>query len=80
VGITAGQVEKGFQYLAGKLYAVDRIRARYSMHDLRHAFAVRAYQVTNGVYAVKKALGLASVAVTERYLSSLDVLDAENPR
>lgn len=49
-------------------------------HDLRHAFAVPFYQETGDVYAVRKALGHASVGVTERYLRSMDLLDAEGKR
>ncbi len=46
------------------------------MHDLRHAFAVRTYQATKGVYAVKTALGHANVSVTETYLRSLGFVEA----
>ena len=50
-----------------------RLDARYSVHDLRHAFAVRFYAGSgHDLYATKQALGHASVAVTERYLRSLD--------
>jgi site-specific recombinase XerD len=47
------------------------LQARYSVHDLRHAFAVRLYESTHDVYQVEKALGHATVAVTETYLRSL---------
>ena len=43
-----------------------QIRERYSVHDLRRAFAVRLYEATRDVYqAVEKALGHATVAVTK---------------
>jgi site-specific recombinase XerD len=70
-GLTASQIADRFRYLAKGLQAAGKIRERYSVHDLRHAFAVRRYQETHDVYAVEKALGHASVAVTERYLRSL---------
>ncbi len=54
---------------------VAGLRARYSVHDLRHAFAVKLYQEGRDIYAVSKALGHAGVAVTERYLRSLNLLD-----
>ena len=65
------QIEDGFRYLTKKLHAAGQISARYSCHDLRHAFAVRIYQSTHDVYRVEKALGHANVGVTETYLRSL---------
>jgi integrase len=59
-----------------KLYGQGRLRERYSVHDLRHAFAVRLYQATGDVYRVEKALGHSSVAVTEGYLRSLGLNDS----
>ena len=70
-GWTAGSIAKAFEYQARKLVAEGRIRERYSVHDLRHAFAVRVYGATHDVYQVEKALGHANVAVTETYLRSL---------
>ena len=72
---TAGAVAKRFEYLARKLHAAGEIRAHYSVHDLRHAFAVRTYQETRDVYSVKTALGHANVAVTETYLRSIGAVD-----
>ena len=45
--------------------------AQYSVHDLRHAFAVKLNKETKDIYLVEKARGHASVAVTEIYLRSL---------
>lgn len=42
-----------------------RSKTRDSVHVLRHAFAVRLYEATHDVYQVEKALGHATVAVTE---------------
>jgi site-specific recombinase XerD len=70
-GTTAELIAKAFQYLAGNLYAAGKIRARYSVHDLRHAFAVRTYRAGHDIYAVRQALGHAGVSVTETYLRSL---------
>jgi hypothetical protein len=50
-------------------------RARYSVHDLRHAFAVRVYESTHDIYATEKARGHANVGVTETYLRSLGLAD-----
>ena len=68
---TTAKICKAFEYIARKLIAEGRIRARYSVHDLRHAFAVRYYQATRDVYATEKALGHANVSVTETYLRSI---------
>ena len=65
------QIEDGFRYLTKKLHASGQIAARYSCHDLRHAFAVQVYNATHDVYQVEKALGHANVGVTETYLRSL---------
>src|SRR5208283_5128280 len=56
-GFTTAKISKAFEYLCKKLHAEGRIRARYSVHDLRHAFAVRVYQATRDIYATEKALG-----------------------
>ena len=70
-GMKAHKIADAFKYLTKKLHAEGKIRAKYSCHDLRHAFAARFYQATHDVYATKTALGHASVAVTEGYLRSL---------
>lgn len=70
---TAVQIEQAFKYLAWKLHATGRIRARYSVHDLMHAFAVQLYEATRDIYQGEKALGHATVAVTETYLRSIGV-------
>jgi len=53
-----------FRYLVLRMLAEAKISDRYSVHDLRHAFAVRLYQATHDVYQVEQALGRANVAVT----------------
>jgi site-specific recombinase XerD len=68
---TAGGIADRFRYLTKRLHEAGEIAARYSVHDLRHAFAVRRYQDGRDIYAVSKALGHAGVSVTERYLRSL---------
>jgi integrase len=67
------QIQDGVRLLTGRLKAAGQIQAQYSAHDLRHAFAVRVYTATRDVYETKKALGHASVTVTETYLRSLGV-------
>jgi site-specific recombinase XerD len=70
-GLSAAAIADRFRRLAIKLHTADKLQARYSVHDLRHAFAVRLYLATHDVYQVEKALGHANVAVTETYLRSL---------
>ena len=70
-GLTAAAIADRFRRLAIKLHGAGKLQARYSVHDLRHAFAVRLYEATKDVYAVEKALGHANVSVTETYLRSL---------
>jgi site-specific recombinase XerD len=69
------QIEDAFRYLTKKLHAEKKIEARYSCHDLRHAFAVRIYEATHDIYQVERALGHATVGVTETYLRSLGILN-----
>jgi site-specific recombinase XerD len=72
-GLTAQQIADRFRYLSKRLKEAGKIQERYSVHDLRHAFAVKRYQQTHDVYAVEKALGHANMAVTEHYLRSLGI-------
>ena len=70
-GLTAKKLADRFYYLATRLEAAGAVRAHYSVHDLRHAFAVRIYGETGDLYRVEKALGHATIGVTETYLRSL---------
>lgn len=71
VALTAAQIADRFRYLSGLLFRAGRLRDRYSVHDLRHYFAVRLYEDTHDIYRVSKGLGHATVAVTEHYLRGL---------
>ena len=51
-------------YLAGKIKA----------HDFRHYFAATEYQKDHDIYRVSKLLNHASIAVTETYLKSINVI------
>jgi site-specific recombinase XerC len=73
-GFSAAAIADRFRRLAIKLHEAGKLQARYSVHDLRHAFAVRLYVATHDVYQVEKALGHATVAVTETYLRSLGLV------
>lgn len=75
-GLSTAAIADRFRRLAIKLHGAGKLQARYSVHDLRHAFAVRLYEATRDIYQVEKALGHANVAVTEGYLRSLGLVGA----
>ena len=49
------------------------IKESYSVHDIRHLFAVSFYKKTKDIYALKNLLNHSSIAITEVYLKSLDL-------
>jgi site-specific recombinase XerD len=70
-GLSPSLIADRVRLITTKLYRDRKVAAVYSVHDLRHAFAVRLHRQTKDIYAVKNALGHANVAVTEAYLRSL---------
>ena len=70
-GVALSTVQRAIRKLTGDLADRGRIRHRYSAHDFRHYFAIRLYRETGDVYRIKKALGHATVSVTEVYLAGL---------
>jgi ribosomal protein S13 len=42
--LTAPQIADRFRLLVGRLLKARQIRERYSVHDVRHAFAIRLYR------------------------------------
>ena len=75
-GIGKSTVQQGIKRLTAELVRRGGIRHAYSAHDFRHYFAVELYREVGDVYAVKEALGHATVSVTEVYLASLGLSDA----
>jgi site-specific recombinase XerD len=71
VDLSATKIADRLRDLTGRLFREGTIAAAYSAHDLRHRFAVVAYEKERDIYAVSKLLGHASVSVTEQYLRSL---------
>ena len=57
--------------ITGEFAERGEIRHKYTCHDFRHHFAVNLYRKTRDIYAVSRALGHATVAVTEVYLAGL---------
>ena len=70
-GLSAPALAERVRQVTERMHAEGKLKAAYSAHDLRHAFAVRLYQETRDVYAVKTALAHANVTVTETYLRGL---------
>ncbi|WP_228391500.1 tyrosine-type recombinase/integrase [Komagataeibacter medellinensis] len=63
--------------VAARCEAVGIPFARFRIHDLRHAFAIRWLKVGEDIYRLSRHLGHTSVKTTESYLSALtaDELD-----
>ena len=74
-GLKARAVQAAVRRLTLKLVGGGKIRYPYSPHDYRHRFAANLYRQTRDVFAVQKALGRASLAVTQVYLAGLGALE-----
>jgi integrase len=70
-GLSAQRLAECFRYWAKKFYREDLLEAAYSVHDLRHYFAVTEYRKDRDLYRVSRLLGHASIQITETYLRSL---------
>jgi site-specific recombinase XerD len=64
-------VRNAFKYASRKLYRAGTIEAPYSVHDLRHYFAITEYRKDKDIYRLKTLLGHASIQVTEIYLRGI---------
>ena len=73
--LKASQIADRFKYNTQKLHQAGKIAGAYSVHDLRHLYAVTRYQKTRDIYQLSKALGHASIQVTETYLKGLGEID-----
>lgn len=67
-GEKSENIRKRFYTLTGDMQAAGLIAGRYSVHDIRHAYAEAHYRKNRDIYALSKALGHAGIAVTENYL------------
>lgn len=56
-----------------RLYEQGKIKASYSIHDIRHYFAVTLYKKTKDIELIRQALNHSSIAITGIYLRSLEV-------
>jgi integrase len=72
---TAGGIAESFRYGIKVLIKTGTIQAEYSVHDLRHYFAVTEYSRDHDIYRVSKLLGHSNVTITQNYLKGLDVIN-----
>ena len=56
-----------------RLYEQGKIKASYSIHDIRHYFVVTLYKKTKDIELIRQALNHSSIAITGIYLRSLEV-------
>ncbi len=70
---SADSIRNRFQYLCRRMSEQHLIAEAYSIHDLRHYFALKQYQQNKDIYALKLLLGHASIQVTEHYLKGMQM-------
>ena len=70
----SSEVIRNIFYRSSKrLYVQGKIKAAYSIHDIRHYFAVTLYKQTRDIELIRKALNHSNIAITGIYLRSLEV-------
>ena len=70
----SSEVIRNIFYRSSKrLYVQGKIKASYSIHDIRHYFAVKLYKQTKDIELIRQALNHSSIAITGLYLRSLEV-------
>ena len=70
----SSEVIRNIFYRSSKrLYEQGKIKAAYSIHDIRHYFAVTLYKKTKDIELIRQALNHSSIAITGIYLRSLEV-------
>ncbi|WP_297285423.1 site-specific integrase [uncultured Brachyspira sp.] len=70
----SSEVIRNIFYRSSKrLYNQGKIKASYSIHDIRHYFAVTLYKQTKDIELIRQALNHSSIAITGIYLKSLEV-------
>jgi site-specific recombinase XerD len=62
-------------YQMEKMYNGGLLQNQYSSHDFRHYYAVAEYKKNKDIYRVSKLLFHSSIAITERYLKGLGVVE-----
>lgn len=62
-----------FYRSSNRLYNRGFIKAKYSIHDVRHYFAIKLYKKTKDIELVRQALNHSNIAITGLYLRSLEL-------
>lgn len=70
-GMKEANLATQFRYYTEKLADAGTIAEPYSVHDLRHYFAVKEYRAKKDIVRVRTLLGHASIQVTETYLRGI---------
>jgi len=66
-------IRNAFKYAVSKLFKAGMIKSKYSVHDLRHLFAITEYKKDKDIYRLKTLLNHSTIAITESYLKGLDI-------
>lgn len=69
--ITEENIRNAFRYVTQRMKREGALTEAYSVHDLRHYFAIREYSKDKDIYRLKEALNHASIGVTESYLRGI---------
>jgi len=72
--LTETKIADRFRFVSGKLAESGAIAEAYSVHDLRHFYAVHEYRKDKDLLRVRALLHHASVQVTETYLRGIGEL------
>jgi len=67
----ANMIRNAFRYVTQRLKKEGSLPEAYSVHDLRHFFAISEYKKDRDIYRLKEALNHASIGVTETYLRGI---------
>jgi integrase len=70
-GVKAGTTAAHFKRITRRLAATGEIAHAYSVHDLRHFYAVSEYRKDKDIYRVCKLLNHSDVKTTMKYLVSI---------
>lgn len=69
--MTEENIRNAFRYVTQRMKREGALTEAYSVHDLRHFFAIREYGKDKDIYRLKEALNHASIGVTESYLRGI---------
>ncbi|MCK9544652.1 MAG: site-specific integrase, partial [Novosphingobium sp.] len=70
--LAKNSIQNAFNYVTRQLFKNGIINSIYSVHDLRHFFAIQQYLIDRDIYRLKTLLNHASIQVTETYLKGIE--------